>query len=76
MTPFWDVAERAGLEMDIASPAGGMVPLDPESLSHEVLAELGTEQRYQDREFMDLPPSRFAFLGDAGHRRFRPNITI
>ncbi|MEV5535258.1 type 1 glutamine amidotransferase domain-containing protein [Saccharopolyspora shandongensis] len=54
LTHFWDVAERAGFEMDIASPAGGMVPLDPESLSHEVLAELGTEQRYRDREFMDL----------------------
>ncbi|SDZ00638.1 Putative intracellular protease/amidase [Saccharopolyspora shandongensis] len=54
LTHFWDVAERAGFEMDIASPAGGTVPLDPESLSHEVLAELGTEQRYRDREFMDL----------------------
>ncbi|MGW5644454.1 type 1 glutamine amidotransferase domain-containing protein [Saccharopolyspora sp. NPDC003752] len=54
LTHFWDVAERAGFEMDIASPAGGMVPLDPESLSHEVLSELGTERHYRDREFMDL----------------------
>ncbi|MFC4118015.1 type 1 glutamine amidotransferase domain-containing protein [Nonomuraea zeae] len=54
LTHFWDVAEQAGLSMDIASPLGGKIPLDPESLSHEVLAELGTEQRYRDRRFMDL----------------------
>ncbi|MEV0702997.1 type 1 glutamine amidotransferase domain-containing protein [Saccharopolyspora sp. NPDC050389] len=54
LTHFWDVAERAGFEMDIASPAGGMIPLDPESLSHEVLSELGTDKHYRDREFMDL----------------------
>ncbi|MEU6368435.1 type 1 glutamine amidotransferase domain-containing protein [Streptomyces sp. NPDC046931] len=40
--------------MEIASPSGGRIPLDPESLSHEVLAELGTGRHYVDREFMDL----------------------
>lgn len=40
--------------MDIASAAGGRIPLDPESLAHEVLAEMGTEKRYRDRRFMDL----------------------
>ncbi|WP_377272808.1 type 1 glutamine amidotransferase domain-containing protein [Peterkaempfera sp. SMS 1(5)a] len=54
LTHFWDVAERAGFSMDIASPVGGRIPLDPESLSHEVLAELGTGERYEDREFMNL----------------------
>ncbi|ACZ83448.1 type 1 glutamine amidotransferase domain-containing protein [Streptosporangium roseum] len=54
LTHFWDVAEQAGIPMDIASPLGGKIPLDPESLSHEVLAELGTEKRYRDRKFMDL----------------------
>jgi putative intracellular protease/amidase len=54
LTHFWDVAEQAGFSMDIASPAGGRIPLDPESLAHEVLAEMGTEKRYRDRRFMDL----------------------
>jgi putative intracellular protease/amidase len=40
--------------MDIASPLGGSIPLDPESLAHEVLADLGTEKRYRDRAYMDL----------------------
>jgi putative intracellular protease/amidase len=54
LTHFWDVAEQAGFSMDIASPSGGNVPLDPESLSHSVLAELGTDKRYEDRKYMDL----------------------
>lgn len=54
LTHFWDVAEQNGFSMDIASPSGGKVPIDPESLSHEVLAELGTAKRYEDRKFMDL----------------------
>ncbi|MEU1620129.1 type 1 glutamine amidotransferase domain-containing protein [Streptomyces sp. NPDC008238] len=54
LTHFWDVVEQDGYTMDIASPAGGKVPLDPESLSHEVLEELGTGGHYADREYMDL----------------------
>jgi putative intracellular protease/amidase len=54
LTHFWDVAEQNGFNMDIASPTGGKVPIDPESLSHEVLSELGTAERYEDRKFMDL----------------------
>lgn len=53
LTHFWDVAEKAGFQMDIASPSGGDIPIDPESLSHEVLADLGTDKRYADRAFMD-----------------------
>lgn len=53
LTYFWDVAEKAGYTMDIASPEGGFVPIDPESLSHESLNELGTIDRYKDRDFMD-----------------------
>ena len=37
MTHFWDVAAEAGYQMDIASPSGGYVPLDPESLAASVL---------------------------------------
>ncbi|GAA3123977.1 type 1 glutamine amidotransferase domain-containing protein [Streptosporangium carneum] len=54
LTHFWDHAEQAGFSMDIASPSGGMIPIDPESLAHDVLADLGTERRYRDREFMNL----------------------
>jgi putative intracellular protease/amidase len=53
LTHFWDVAERAGLHMDIASPSGGYVPIDPESLALAVLKQGGTEERYRDRTFMD-----------------------
>ncbi|MER7205562.1 type 1 glutamine amidotransferase domain-containing protein [Streptosporangium sp. NPDC020072] len=54
LTHFWDHAERAGFSLDIASPSGGTIPIDPESLAHDVLAELGTERRYRDRRFMNL----------------------
>ncbi|QUH03499.1 type 1 glutamine amidotransferase domain-containing protein [Saccharopolyspora erythraea] len=53
LTHFYDVAERAGFEPVIASISGGYVPLDPESLAHDVLRELGTDKRYADRQFMD-----------------------
>ncbi|QSE84554.1 type 1 glutamine amidotransferase domain-containing protein [Rhodococcus koreensis] len=54
LTHFWDVAEEAGLELTIASIAGGRVPIDPESLSHDFLGDLGTGNRYADRDFMNL----------------------
>lgn len=54
MTHFWDIAEKAGYEMDIASPTGGYVPLDPESLAAAVLKDGGTDKRYGDRTFMNL----------------------
>jgi hypothetical protein len=56
LTDLWDVAEKAGYTgytMDIVSPSGGPILLDPESLAHGVLAELGTEKRYMDRAYMD-----------------------
>lgn len=53
MTHFWDVAEKAGYQMDIASPAGGYIPLDPESLAASVLKDGVTEKRYEDRLFMN-----------------------
>src|SRR5262245_26932360 len=53
LTHFWDVAEEAGFRMDIASPSGGYVPIDPESLAPAVLKQGGTEERYKDRAFMD-----------------------
>ncbi len=59
LVEFWDVAEEAGYKMDIASPSGGKVPLDPESLP---LIEMGDavglkgslSRRYEDKAFMSL----------------------
>jgi putative intracellular protease/amidase len=53
LTHFYDVAEQAGYDITIASIDGGPVPLDPESLAHGVLGDLGTDKRYTDRRFMD-----------------------
>ncbi|BCA55082.1 protease I [Nitrospira sp. KM1] len=56
---FWDIAEKAGYQMDIVSPEGGKVPIDPESLIVSEVANtvgIGSDvsKRYEDREFMDL----------------------
>ena len=53
LTHFWDVAEKAGFEMDLASPSGGYIPVDPESLAEAVLKVGGTDKRYEDRAFMN-----------------------
>ncbi|GGQ58036.1 type 1 glutamine amidotransferase domain-containing protein [Streptomyces flaveolus] len=53
LTHFYDVAEQAGFDLTVASIEGGHVPIDPESLAHDVLGELGTDKRYADREFMN-----------------------
>lgn len=53
LTHFYDAVEQAGFEPVIASIEGGRVPLDPESLTHEVLGAGGTDKRYADRGFMD-----------------------
>lgn len=58
LTHFWDVAEEAGFKMDIASPSGGYVPIDPESLvattaAHSVGFGTAVQKRYEDRAFMD-----------------------
>ncbi len=49
LTHFWDYLHEAGGTATIASIAGGPVPLDPESLTQDVLEELGTRKRYADR---------------------------
>jgi putative intracellular protease/amidase len=53
LTHFWDVAEKAGYQLDVASPKGGYVPIDPESLAAAVLKEGDTVKRYEDRVFMN-----------------------
>ncbi|MDQ3763675.1 MAG: type 1 glutamine amidotransferase domain-containing protein [Actinomycetota bacterium] len=54
LTHFYNYVRENGFDVDIASPKGGFVPIDPESLAHDYLSELGTGERYHDREFMDL----------------------
>jgi putative intracellular protease/amidase len=58
LTHFWDKAQAAGFEMDIASPLGGKIPIDPESLWLSRLWSFfkipdRLTRRYRDRKFMD-----------------------
>ncbi len=53
-THFYDYATEHGYDLTVASPTGGAVPLDPESLAPNWLEDLGTGERYRDRAFMDL----------------------
>lgn len=58
LTHFWDAVEGQGFRSEIASPSGGWVPLDPQSL---MMPELGHNSRlggdvtnhYRDKQFMD-----------------------
>ncbi|WP_432559011.1 type 1 glutamine amidotransferase domain-containing protein [Granulicoccus sp. GXG6511] len=52
LTHFQDVLEEAGYEVEIASPRGGYVPIDPVSLSTMMLKMGGTEKRYADPAYM------------------------
>lgn len=75
MTHFYDVAEEAGYAVDLASPAGGKVPLDPASLAQSVL-DGATAERYKDRAFMsrldrslklsEVDPARYGAIFLAG----------
>lgn len=53
-THFYDVVTEAGHEVDLASVAGGVVPIDPVSLKAPVIQMGGTNKRYEDPEFMSL----------------------
>ncbi|MCP1387342.1 type 1 glutamine amidotransferase domain-containing protein [Corynebacterium sp. TA-R-1] len=53
-THFYDVLTEAGHEVDLASVAGGVVPIDPVSLKTPVIQMGGTNKRYEDPEFMSL----------------------
>lgn len=56
---FWNVVEKAGYHMDIASPLGGEIPLDPQSLiiphiSNAVGLGGKLTKRYKDKSFRTL----------------------
>ncbi|MGI9611997.1 MAG: type 1 glutamine amidotransferase domain-containing protein [Acidimicrobiales bacterium] len=53
LTHFYDEFERAGIDIDIASPLGGKVPIDGRSLGRIVL-DKATKRRHEDPEFMAL----------------------
>jgi putative intracellular protease/amidase len=53
LTHFYDVFERAGVNMDIASPEGGKIAIDPRSLGRFVFDQAARE-RYEDPAFMAL----------------------
>lgn len=57
LTEFYDVVESAGIPIGIASPRGGRVAIDPESLILSKISErIGitttVDKRYEDRAFM------------------------
>lgn len=52
LTHIYHAAKEKGWEVTIASPKGGAVPLDPESLKPLVLDKM-TKDYYQSRTFMD-----------------------
>lgn len=57
LTKFWQVAENAGYTLDIASPKGGHIPLDPQGL---IIAQIAgatglrgdLTKKYEDENFM------------------------
>ena len=74
LTHFFDVTEEAGHLMDIASPKGGVVPIDSESLLiSEVGEALGLHtavlKRYEDRQFMNLLRHSLA-VSDISHQSY------
>lgn len=52
LTHIYDKAKKAGYEITIASPKGGTIPIDPESLKPLVLDKV-TKMYYQDSTFME-----------------------
>lgn len=50
---FWDVMEQYGFKMDIVSPKGGKVPIEPRSLKSFYM-DKATKQRYEDKKFMSM----------------------
>ncbi|WP_297636097.1 type 1 glutamine amidotransferase domain-containing protein [uncultured Clostridium sp.] len=68
---FVDVMEKAGFAIDYASPQGGYTPIDPHSLTQDMMTELDWKY-YQDHSFMnklgntlaikDVNPSDYAAI--------------
>lgn len=54
LTHFYDVLVEAGHAVTIVGTQAGRVPIDPESLGSIVLKHGATDERYEDRAFMNL----------------------
>lgn len=50
---FYDIAKKAGHDMTIISPKGGVTPIDPESLK-PLMMDATTKSYYEDPAFMAL----------------------
>jgi putative intracellular protease/amidase len=53
LTHFWDIAVANGFTIEIASPKGGNVPIDPESLSFTAM-DKSIKQHANNEDFMNL----------------------
>jgi putative intracellular protease/amidase len=53
LTHFWDVAVENGFEIELASPKGGNVPIDPESLKF-LMKDKSIKQHENEEGFMNL----------------------
>ena len=53
LTHFYDEVEKEGIQIDIVSPKGGKIIIDPRSLGRMVL-DKATKKRYEDTQFMSL----------------------
>ena len=53
LTHFWQVMEPAGIGIDLASPKGGYIHIDPRSLKFPFMDRY-TRQKKSDPQFMDL----------------------
>lgn len=53
LTHFYNVISKAGIEMDIVSAKGGLIPLHPLSTSTAILDDL-TKAYYENKKFMAL----------------------
>ena len=62
LTHFYDVIKAAGFEMDIASPKGGNVPIDPESLKF-LMADASVKAYQNSSDFMKNLSVTKAILG-------------
>jgi len=71
LTHFWDAMQAAGIDMDIASPAGGMSPLDERSLGWLYLDDAARahlrdpvfmERLAHTRRAADVEPSAYAAI--------------
>jgi len=68
LTHFYDVFMEKGIQMEIASPEGGKIPIDSRSLGRFGLDDQ-TRKRYEDKQFMALLENTKS-LSDINHKDY------